>query len=53
MDTSFKPEDIPFKPEDIPFKPKIAICYFGMTRSTRFVYSSHQQYLYNIFAEHK
>lgn len=27
--------------------PKIAICYWGMTRSTKFVYKSHIQNLYN------
>ena len=31
---------------------KIAICYFGMTRSTRFVYQSHYEHLFNIFKEH-
>lgn len=27
---------------------KIAVCYWGMTRSTKFVYSSHEKYLYDI-----
>jgi hypothetical protein len=27
---------------------KIAVCYFGMTRSTKFVYESHKQKLYDI-----
>lgn len=27
---------------------KIAFCYFGMTRSTKFVYESHKQKLYDI-----
>lgn len=30
---------------------KIAICYFGMTRSTKFVYLSHHQHLFNIFKQ--
>jgi hypothetical protein len=30
---------------------KIAICYFGMTRSTRFVYRSHHERLFNIFKQ--
>jgi hypothetical protein len=31
--------------------PKIAICYWGMTRSTKFVYNSHIQNLYNALKE--
>ncbi len=27
----------------------IAICYFGMTRSTKYVYKSHQQHIFDIF----
>jgi len=31
--------------------PKIAICYWGMTRSTRFVYPSHYANLFNVLKE--
>jgi len=31
---------------------KIAICYWGMTRSTKFVYNSHMENLYDILKTH-
>ena len=31
--------------------PNIAICYFGMTRSTRYIYNSHNVYLYDILKQ--
>lgn len=30
---------------------RVAICYFGLTRSTRYVYQSHQQHLFNVLKQ--
>ncbi len=33
-------------------KKKCAICYFGMTRSTRYVYKSHYDYIFNVLEKY-
>jgi hypothetical protein len=34
-------------------KINVAVCYWGLTRSTKYVYISHHKYIYNIFKHHK
>ena len=31
---------------------KIAVCYWGMTRSTKFVYKTHIEHLFNVLKNH-